>query len=91
MSDTLGHVLLGLILMGTFYAASLLLGPMLTAGLFAAFWLYAREVTQHQGKHFDNDFRSGWLPWKWSLEKNIETWIPVAVVMSVAVCVQIIF
>lgn len=84
MTDTLGHVLLGLIVLVAFYACALALGPMLTAGLFAAFWLYTREVTQEQGKHFDNEFRSGWLPWKWSMEKNIETWVPVGVVLAVA-------
>lgn len=33
---------------------------------------------------------TGWLPWKWSRGKNAETWIPVAVVIAVAFCVQLI-
>lgn len=90
MIDTLGHILLGLAILFASYWASLLLGPMPTAGMFAAFWLYTREVTQQQGKHFDNDFWKGWNSIHWSSEKNIETWIPVAVVISVAVCVQLV-
>lgn len=91
MTDTLGHILLGLVLFASVFAAFLFIGPVMAAGVVAAWDIYFREVTQQQGKHFDNDFRRGWLPWKWSIEKNIETWIPVAVVISVAVCVQIIF
>lgn len=90
MIDTLLHILLGLTLLFAFYAAVLLFGPMLAAGLLAAFTLYFREVGQAQAKHYDFDFRWGWLPWKWSRGKNIETWIPVAVVLAVAFGVQII-
>lgn len=88
MIDTALHILLGLTVLFAFHAASLLLGPMLTAGLFAAFYLYSREVTQQQGKHFANDFRRGWLPWKWSGEKNSETWIPVCCVLGVAAAIH---
>lgn len=90
MTDTLLHILLGLALLFAFHAAVLLLGPMPAAGFIAAFTLYFREVGQAQAKHFDFDFRSGWLPWRWSREKNLETWIPVAAVLAITVCVQLI-
>ena len=85
--DTLLHIALGVTLLFAFKAV-MVLGPTLSAGLIAAFWLYSREVTQEQGKHYGNDFRKGWLPWKWSLEKNIETWIPVGVVLGVAMAIE---
>lgn len=87
MTDTLLHILLGVTLMLTFHAAVLLIGPMPAAAAIAGFCLYFREVTPEQAKHFDCDFRRGWLPWKWSRSKNIETWIPVSVVLGVAAAI----
>lgn len=88
VTDTFAHILLGLTPLFAFHAAVLALGPLLAAGLFAAFTLYFREVTQKQGSAYDNDFRRGWLPWKWSLSKNIETWVPVGVVLAVAAAIE---
>lgn len=85
--DALLHTLLGLTLLFAFKAVMLLVGPTLAAGLIAVFWLYSREVTQEQGKDYANDFRFGWLPWKWSVRKNLETWIPVCVVLGVAAAI----
>ncbi len=89
MTDTLLHIVLGIALFNAFKACELLLGPTLAAGAIAAFWLFTREVTQAQDKHFDSDFRKGWDFWNWSASKNLETWIPVASVIAIAVCVQL--
>lgn len=62
---------------------------MLAAGLIAGFTLYTREVTQNQAKNFDCDFRRGWNPVKWSASKNMETWIPVGVVLGVAAAIEL--
>lgn len=86
--DTLAHILLGLAIAGSVLVAFLLLGPVMAAGVVGAWDIYFREVTQLQGKHFDNDFRSGWLPWKWSSEKNIETWLPVGVVLGAGAAIE---
>lgn len=86
--DTLLHILLGLALMFAFHATVLLLGPMLAAGLAGAFSLYFREVTQDQAKLYHFDFRSGWNPRAWSRGKNIETWIPVSVVLGVSAAIE---
>jgi hypothetical protein len=87
MTDNLLHILLGLGMMFGFKSV-MVLGPTLSAGILAAFWLYSREVTQKQGSAYGNDFRRGWLPWKWSRSKNIETWIPVCVVLCVAAAIE---
>lgn len=87
MIDTLLHILLGLTLLFAFKAV-MFLGPTLSAGILAAFWLYSREVTQMQCSDYGNDFRRGWNPLNWSASKNSETWIPVGVVLGVAAAIQ---
>lgn len=88
MTDTLLHCLLGLTLMFAFHGAVLLFGPLPAAGLIAGFTLYFREVTQNQAKNFDCNFRRGWNPGKWSVSKNVETWIPVTVVLGVSAAIE---
>lgn len=88
MTDTLLHILLGLTLLFSFKAVIFVAGPTLGAGLIAALYLYAREVGQVQAKLYGNDFRRGWNPVKWSAGKNIETWIPVGVVLGVAAAIE---
>lgn len=88
MTDTLLHILLGLTLLFGFKAGLLIATPTITAGTIAAFSLYFREVTQQQAKLYHFDFRSGWNPMKWSAGKNLETWIPVGVVLGVAAAIE---
>ncbi len=45
--------------------------------LSGALIVYYREVVQQQAKRHGFAFEYGWLPWKWSANKNIETWIAV--------------
>jgi len=82
MTDTLLHILLGLVLANLFAAVVLLAGPRAGAAILAAFWLFTREVTQQQTKHFDSDIRKGWDFWNWSRSKNLETWMPVGCVLA---------
>ncbi|MDZ4818540.1 MAG: hypothetical protein SGJ20_06150 [Planctomycetota bacterium] len=81
MTDTLWHVLLGLVLANLFAAVVLLTGPHLGAAILAAFWLFTREVTQKQAD-YGNDIRKGWDFWNWSRSKNLETWVPVGCVLA---------
>lgn len=85
--DALLHILLGLGLLFAFKVL-MLLGPTLSAGTIAAFWIYSREVTQKQGSDYGNDFGRGWNPFAWSRRKNIETWIPVGVVLGVSAAIE---
>lgn len=88
MTDAFLHALLGLAIAGILVAAFFLLGPVMAAGMFGAWDIYFREVTQLQGKHFSNDFRRGWNPLAWSGEKNLETFIPVCIVLGVGMAIE---
>ena len=87
--DGVLHTGLGLAVGAALLIAFLIAGPVMAAGLFGAWDIYFREVTQEQAKHFDFDFRKGWNPAKWSKAKNLETWIPVGVVLCVAAAIEI--
>jgi hypothetical protein len=69
MKDTLLHIplILGL---------SLLPLALFYASLMGSWQLYLREVTQGQIKH-ELSFTQGWNPWKWSAQKNTETFVPI--------------
>jgi hypothetical protein len=56
------------------------------------FLLYFREVTQFQTKSFESNFLKGWYPWSelypWSLDKQLETFFPIAVLIVIALVVH---
>jgi hypothetical protein len=76
MKDTALHIplILGLSLLPLvlFYV----LNPITAAALMGSWQLYLREVTQGQIKH-ELSFTQGWNPWKWSAQKNAETFVPI--------------
>jgi len=65
--------------------------PSVIAGAFVAcFMIYFREVTQIQMKSFEPDFRHGWDFRNWSKSKNMETWIPIGVIMLSGIALHLI-
>ena len=56
------------------------------------FLLYFREVTQFQTKNFESHILKGWNPWStdfpWSQNKQLETFLPIAMMLIVAYAVS---
>lgn len=82
LRDAVYHIPLGLGL------GALTIGPYLVMNIYSAAlvngaWaLFFREATQKQMDDYSGDFERGWDFWNWSVGKNIETWIPVALLLG---------
>jgi hypothetical protein len=59
----------------------LLTSPITAAVMIGSWEVYSREVTQHQIK-YDLPFTGGWNSFKWSGEKQFETFFPIAVAQA---------
>jgi hypothetical protein len=85
ITDSILHIVLGIALAAIIIVLVWLLPDITAAFVFAAFVIYFREVTQKQGSTYNDDFAHGWAFWKWSAEKNLETWVPVATLIVLGI------
>ena len=85
MTDTIQHVLGGIVLTLAAYVLVALLPNMVACAIIASAFILLREVTQEQTKNYDSDFTRGWDFWNWSNDKNVETWVPIAALIIVSI------
>lgn len=95
-ADTGLHVLLGFAIAWGIRSFTNFCGERLqvpTALYLASFGLYFREVTQHQTKHAESFFLTGWNPWSevypWGWHKQIETFVPIILLVLFARYLQL--
>jgi hypothetical protein len=89
MMDTFLHTLLAIALAAMLAITALFLPLWAQAAVWASFMIYFREVTQKQASLYGNDFTNGWNALNWSIAKQRETFIPMAVVFIVSSIVGI--
>lgn len=77
------HTIGGLIFFGIVWAVAKV-SPALAAFIAAGGAILLREVTQKQSAKYDNDFRKGWDLWTWDRDKQIETVVPIAIILVAA-------
>jgi hypothetical protein len=88
--DALYHIFLGIGLCLTLLVI-LLLPKLIAIAIIVAFILYFRELTQVQSKLYDGDIRRGWNFTEWSVSKNVETWVPIGVILIMMVFSYVIY
>lgn len=82
MIDTLMHCLMGLVTAAILVICYHLVGVLPTIAIATAWATVLREVTQRQSGYFKDDFRKGWDFWNWSRAKQVETIVPVAMILA---------
>lgn len=89
MGDTIWHSILAPIVFGLILLTMWLAPPYVAAAIIAGHILFLRELTQEQTRRYDSNFFQGWAFWKWSDNKNWETWVPIGLILALGIILQI--